>query len=544
MPSPSVPPESQPDISRDRPDPPALSQAPAELVEQADRGARLFQVLADRGRVLYRCLLPLGVSRQRDEYPTPASTTHNVSNRNSQRGSQNTEEVNTNNSANGSVLSDSERSSSLDSRAVANTQVEPSPDGTDRLDSQVSHRSPDLPCASTRRSSMRVAMDPPGSAPLANKAVASTNIIALQAIRASTLEKTAFCQQAAYILAREIQNRPLSKEQKKLMWRVSDARTEVLKALPLGRSNVRQDYDACAEQMRTNSAMGAVQGTYRALAARQLKWDIPNGTSAVHISAALTAVAGSGSCGDHANVAMHLLARDLQPGERLLKQKHDNLDHAWVRVEGAAPKDGELGSGLAVILDAWADGPVIDPADGEFSKNNERISIVWTLDAQGGRDAYESFQRERTSKYEKPIADLARRIEQLRREKQKHSENSSGCTPLADVVLWSQIPVLDKTFLNRVKRVTFYGDVDGNLKNSALQIAREAPNWARYQDTEDLAERILTLARSLGKAEERPLIALAPLSLGLVPSADTTEPRKFLNPRSDNRPAPMQSASF
>lgn len=330
--------------------------------------------------------------------------------------------------------------------------------------------------------------------------------------RSAELERTAFCQQAAYILVRQFQGRPLSAAQKELMWRVSEVRTEVLKMLPLGRSNVVDDVAACDQQK------GGVHSTYRALAARQLKWDIPNGTlkSHAYIPAALTAVAGSGSCGDHANLAMHLLGRVLKPGERLIKQKGEGLDHSWVRIEGAPPEGGPSDCGPAGILDAWADGPVIDPADCEFVRSQVVQNLV-IFDSPSARTAYESFQREKTAKYEKPIADLACQLQKKGQAAGKTGDGSSRPDPLSDIVVWHPTSVLHRSFLRTLDRVEIESLRRNNtLRDDALEIAQGAPHWAQFQNTPNLARDIVAAALCLGTPEERSLLAGAPIRLGLV----------------------------
>jgi hypothetical protein len=355
--------------------------------------------------------------------------------------------------------------------------------------------------------------------PLATSAAKFT----MNLVRASTLEANAFCQQAAYILAREVQNRPLSKEQRALMWRANEVRTEVIKALPLGRSNVTADFENCAIQVRKMQSLGPAQGTYRALAARQLKWLIPKGSSTNHIAAGLAAVAGSGSCGDHANIAMHLFARALGPGERLIKQRSEELDHAWIRIEGAPTVRGQPDSRPAVVLDAWADGPVIDPDDGTFS-NSTLISTVYTIDAKEGPSAYESFMLHRSAKYEQSIAEMAIKVEADKHAKHQKRADRKASHPLSDVVVWEPTPVLEKKFLRKLKRATLFGQNEGKLKDAALRIASESPSWEKFKGTENLAAKIVLATKAFGKPEDRFLLAFPPVSLGLIDPWDASAP--------------------
>ena len=117
---------------------------------------------------------------------------------------------------------------------------------------QVRPEEPVLFSALSGRASVHLPGNPQVAATPGDQEVASISNIALQETRARALEKNAFRQQVAYILARQLQNRPLSAAQTELIWRVHEARTEVLKMLPLGRSNVKADYKACARKLLTS----------------------------------------------------------------------------------------------------------------------------------------------------------------------------------------------------------------------------------------------------------------------------------------------------
>ena len=136
----------------------------------------------------------------------------------------------------------------------------------------------------------------------------------------------------------------------------SDFKALKRNARPYGRGNVETDADRVGNE-----------GTYRTLAARRVRMTIPNQSQQVAEtnwrSAALTAVAGSGNCGEIANLAMHVYAPKLEPGDRMVRQRVAGIDHAWVRVQCATPEGEAPGSGLAAILDPWADGPAVDPVD-------------------------------------------------------------------------------------------------------------------------------------------------------------------------------------
>ena len=113
---------------------------------------------------------------------------------------------------------------------------------------------------------------PPGTAH--TKKSTSPENIARRESRAQALKKNAFLQQSAYILVRQRSGKPLTSAQIDLMWRVSDVRVKLLEKLPLGRSNVTTDVASCE-----NAQTPGVHSTFRAVAGRRLKYEVPDGTS-------------------------------------------------------------------------------------------------------------------------------------------------------------------------------------------------------------------------------------------------------------------------
>lgn len=363
-----------------------------------------------------------------------------------------------------------------------------------------------------RTDSARLAQHPRDEAAIETRSVRS--IASPSVTRSRQLRENAFCQQAAYLLLREFQGRPLSEPHKDLMWRVSQVRAEVLERLPMGRSNVLDDVAIHQGQS------GERHATYRALAARRLKWDIPNGSSQAHlyIRAALTAIAGSGSCGDHSILAMHLLGPVLKNGERAVRQKlagEDDLDHAWVCVEGAMTGATHMLDRHAVILDAWADGPVIDPQDCAFVQG-QMVENLEIFDFESCEKAYEAFKSESRVNHDAAISELARQLQ--RRDHQLKHENPSARDTLARVVRWPPSPVLAAPFLKELSAFTRSAQDDRGrerLEQMALQVARGAPDWSRYQHDPNLAAKILQCATHLGRPENRMPIRMSHTELGL-----------------------------
>jgi hypothetical protein len=388
--------------------------------------------------------------------------------------------------------------------------------------------------------------------------VISQELIDRREARSKTLEKNAFLMQSAYALVRKHLGKPLTSEQTELMWRVSDVRVSLLKMLPMGRSNVVGDVEKCDEQETPD-----VHSTYRAVEARRYRVEVLMPTDEAQVNllqAALTAAAGAGSCGDHSNLAMHLLGRVVQDSEFLIKETQDpvyeerdgkvvntSLDHSWVRVQAG---EGDT----AVICDAWAEGPVILPEDCAFIKGKD-IKVLWNLDAHQAREANQSFMGINFADFEPHIAHGA--VTRQRKEQQalsakvndtrsdhddqlelKPAESTESVTK---VVTWGETSALHgRDFLAKLKKIP--DDVDNisngdkrsrkqikadrlvlaGLKEMALEIASTSPHFDQFQDIKGLADAILDRARNLGQVEDRSLIALPPLALGLIGS---TTPR-------------------
>lgn len=365
--------------------------------------------------------------------------------------------------------------------------------------------------------------------------------------RSAQLEKAAFCRQAAYLLVRELQGRPLSDEHQALMWRVSKVRTEVLKMLPMGRSNVTTDVLACNTDRSNGPGM---HSTFRALAARELKFSVTNASRDEHsyIRAALTAIAGSGSCGDHSLLALHLLGPAMEPGDRALRQKQkgdEALDHSWVRVECAA--SGVMSdNNPAVILDVWADGPVIDPVDCAFVNGDELESGDFEIEelenmgdfgkksehgwdqstCQQAHQAFLAFKQNNAATLEARITAMAQKREQDYLA--EHAETEGD--PLIDfengklskIVTWTPTPVLHQAFIDTLAFLrAAYSQNDGSpsdrLNTTALRIAKTAPEELQHIASEGLARDIIGMFHSLHDNEVRSLLRDTPLQLGLIP---------------------------
>jgi hypothetical protein len=192
---------------------------------------------------------------------------------------------------------------------------------------------------------------------------------------------TADLEQASYVLARRVTGRPLSAEAQSLQRAAHQSRREVLALMPYGRSNVQTDLDATANT-----------GLHRRRAEREVLGSLSTVGTGEHRprvqEAALTARAGAGNCNEFANLAMHVHAGRLQPGEQLQMQRAD-ADHAWVVVQGAATP---MGSRPAAVIDGWGEGPVIEPVDGVVTAGTAgELQTLHSIDSNQAAALHEDF---------------------------------------------------------------------------------------------------------------------------------------------------------
>lgn len=398
--------------------------------------------------------------------------------------------------------------------------------------------------------SARTSAGPAATGTAQTKKSTSPENIARRERRAKALEKNAFLQQSAYILVRQRSGKPLTSAQIDLMWRVSDVRVKLLEKLPLGRSNVTTDVESCE-----NAKVPGLHSTLRAVAGRRLKYEVPAGTSQELngvIKAALTAAAGAGSCGDHSNLALHLLGPALKDGESLIQQREQEvilpngkkdasvLDHSWVVVRGLPTRQegtDELGPPPEVVLDAWGDGPVMLPEDCAFIKN-KNIQSLKEFDTETARQAHQAFSKVNSAGFEEKIASKVKEFDQesgdvpmddewdLKPSASTDSAASSGSVNLEKIVVWQPTKALHGDFLRRLNKFDQAApkkpggktkpEKEDVLITQALAAAQTSPKTNDIELSKDLAKEILAKARNLGQPEDRALIAIPPSELGLI----------------------------
>ena len=291
-------------------------------------------------------------------------------------------------------------------------------------------------------------------------------------------------QQAAYILARDVMGRPLPPTHQAVLWQGNETRKAVLDMLPHGRGNVVTDVQATnrVSYQRTFAARAIVEG-----------W--PRRGSFDPEVAALTTLAGSGNCSEMVNLAAHVHAPRLEPGDRLLAQQVGFIDHTWLRVQCATPDGGAPGSGHAAIIDPWAEGPVADPGDTRLPSGSVGdVSSTHRLDRGEARSSGHAFELARAD-VEERHGDLLER--NVRR-------GVDGWHILSDPE-----PLLDGRFAYHAREaVDAVGPVAARA--GAVAVLQSAPAGFSASQAEENADAVVAWARDLRRAHPRNVSASRP----------------------------------
>jgi hypothetical protein len=295
-------------------------------------------------------------------------------------------------------------------------------------------------------------------------------------------------QLAGYLLARQVAGRPVQMPAKALLTRANDSKKDVLQWMQHGRANVTTDLQACGNA-----------GFHRLLAQRHVVGSTSSlGESPVTANArdaGLAAHIGSGNCGEFALVAAHAHAGRLQPGERLAIHKADGFDHSWVSIEGPASPGGTV---PRAVLDVWADGPVLEHADGYFTDPARGSAIPQhTIEHRDAATASLQFEQTRID----PGLRVRQRLEGL-----VAAFTSSGREPTGNV--YDPMTVVSSTFAEQARQALRAQDDPLALKRAAAELLREAahlPGAARDSEV----QRVIDMAARLDAVHDRHLSAPA-----------------------------------
>ncbi len=305
-------------------------------------------------------------------------------------------------------------------------------------------------------------------------------------------------QQAAYIVAREATGRPLAPQAQALMWQANESRKEVFALMPYGRGNVTTDL-----------AVTQNVGLHRVRARRLVEGALPSvgvPQSEVRIrTAGLTALAASGNCEEFANLAAHVHAARLQPGDRATVEtlETEAINHAWVLVRSATPAGGEPGSGPAAVLDAWADGPVIDPADGRFSSGAARpTEPSHRIDGHEGPAVAAAFEHARNP----DLKGQGPRLERYAAGLASRGDDSTAR-------IYAPTPVVSVAFAQAAAEA-LGGVAPETLRASAIAAMLGAPTPPTPEQAEDSVDAVLGLAAALRATHPRELRGPDPAASG------------------------------
>ena len=288
-------------------------------------------------------------------------------------------------------------------------------------------------------------------------------------------------QQAAYTVAREALGRPLTAESKALLWTANESRKEALELLHHGRGNIESDV--------RSSEGGSMARTeaYRRLRGNLPVVGMPDAEERA-LQAAFAARAGAGNCSEFAEVSAHLHARHLKPGDRISRQQVLSLDHSWLRVQTATPVGGEPCSGPAAILDAWADGPIVEPADSRHAAGTaEPVYDAHWITGSRGPATHRAFEQAQEGRV---VDGYARRLE-LSADRIKQGMNQGAFASCMD-----PIPVVSQGFTDSARAAIDRGSPT-TLKASAVDALLESPAPLTREQAEAHAEAVVTLAKTL-----------------------------------------------
>lgn len=193
---------------------------------------------------------------------------------------------------------------------------------------------------------------------------------------------------AAYLLTRRLDDRAVDTDGIARLIPADKAMSDARQVLSFGRGNV--DVDA----RKTDLESGA-----RALAAKQLRNDgysaglqlaADDETNWRMHSAMSAYIFGAGNCGEHASIAGFSYGAHAQEHHRpsdervqLVRLKGLDEDHVWAEAHSRVPGQSP------VVMDAWADGPVVFAEDSRFAKNRLAVESPASFSVSGAAEADE-----------------------------------------------------------------------------------------------------------------------------------------------------------
>ena len=180
-----------------------------------------------------------------------------------------------------------------------------------------------------------------------------------------------------YTMGRAVEGKPVEGSDLERLRRCNQTVEQTRSLLSLGRGNVAPDIHASGGASTRHAEAGR-RVTGQTMRAHQLEsFSMARAVSAIQAQA--------GNCNEHAVLAMHLHAGQLQRGEVVHAASHKAADHAWAELRD--PQEPEH----HVAMDPWGYGPAVFVGDGAFTANRRRVKSDESHDADSGRRAYDAM---------------------------------------------------------------------------------------------------------------------------------------------------------
>ncbi|CBM10148.1 hypothetical protein [Ralstonia solanacearum] len=231
-------------------------------------------------------------------------------------------------------------------------------------------------------------------------------------------------QLGGYILARQIDGRPVEGHALDQLKRANHTVLQTRQTLAHGRGNVSVDIQDSGGQ-----------STVRAEAGHRVGRAIPDKFAKPLRDTAGAMTAQAGNCGDHANVTTFLHAGKLEEGEQVYRVGSKATDHGWVEQRARKPnRERDL------VMDPWGKGPAVFAIDGEFSQNSAKVALDYHYDHATGVQAHAEMQGLQREQGRYMRANLHKEMDALGPEYR-----------YPDKKIWASTPVISKAFTQRVQ---------------------------------------------------------------------------------------------
>ena len=232
---------------------------------------------------------------------------------------------------------------------------------------------------------------------------------------------------AGYLLGRAVDNRPVEGAG---LGRLREANATVEQSrqlLGMGRGNVAVDIEATQGQSTRHAEAGRRLG-------REVQAHAKGVASRDVASVAASVIAQAGNCSEHANVATHLHAGKLGPGEEVHATSHKKADHSWAELKDKGDRDHH------VVIDPWAEGPAIFAPDGEFTAKPDALKTRHAYDQQTGAQAHAEMGRLQGALPQPMQRMFEQKLEEL-----------PGNYAYREGLIFAPTPAISKEFTARVK---------------------------------------------------------------------------------------------